>query len=210
MPERAQVPYPPYIQFLSLKWFGYGCALVTPKLRGADFIKALSTLLEAGLPKEILHTPSINAAVTYLETVFTEEQGLCGFGTQDTSVYHVLSRRAYLLIAPKVQADADDTSKAILSLHLLGRPVSCERMLNRFFGKDLHIHTYLGERNGSYSANCNALRAILACQNPEQHVDKIQHILSYLCEAWWKGHMSDKWVRLVVYLKFARRLADLI
>ena len=91
--------------------------------------------------------------------------------------------------------DADDTAKTVLTLNLLGRPTSSRSMLDHFFSSKTHrMATYVGERNASFSANCNALRAILSSRSLGQYQAEIEALVSFLCEAWWNGDAVDKWV----------------
>ena len=97
-------------------------------------------------------------------------------------------------IAPSIQADADDTAKTILTLNLLGRPVRAKRMTQNFKSKNGHLHTYLGERDPSFSANCNALRALLAAPDASEYMREMTSLLEFLCDSWWSGSSKDKWV----------------
>jgi hypothetical protein len=67
-------------------------------------------------------------------------------------------------------------------------------MISHFMSPKGHISTYLGERNLSPSANCNALFCILDAPDLERHVDAISGITRSLCDHWWKNKMIDKWV----------------
>lgn len=88
--------------------------------------------------------------------------------------------------------DADDTAKSISSLHLLGRPVtSLDPLIKTFKTKSL-FQTYHGERNGSFSANCNVLVALL--QAHDQHTKVICEVVEHLCTIWMSGSVKDKWV----------------
>lgn len=90
--------------------------------------------------------------------------------------------------------DADDTAKALLALRLLGRPANADLMISKFRTNDGHLQTYVGERNSSFSANCNVLIALLHMCEPDQYVTEISTITTFLCESWWKGTTKDKWV----------------
>ena len=92
-----------------------------------------------------------------------------------------------------MQADADDSAKATLSLNLLGRTVGVDSLLERFRSKDNHFCTYADERDASFSANCNVLRAILEAPNVDSYVGDIESVANFLCESWWKGAIRDKW-----------------
>lgn len=55
--------------------------------------------------------------------------------------------------------------------------------------------TYMGERNLSPSANCNALLCILDADNIELYLDVVGKITATLCDSWWSDTLCDKWVR---------------
>lgn len=93
-----------------------------------------------------------------------------------------------------MQADADDSAKAILTLNLLGRRVHAKSLAEHFRSKNGHFCTYLGERDASFSANCNVLRALLEVPDAQDHVAEMNSILYFLCESWWTGAIKDKWV----------------
>ena len=95
---------------------------------------------------------------------------------------------------PSILAVADDTTKAILTLFLLRRAINLGAMIEHFRSKQGHFQTYLGERNVSFSANCNILKAILADPGLPKYESDISSITSYLCDSWWKGAVKDKWV----------------
>ena len=103
---------------------------------------------------------------------------------------------------PLILADADDTAKAILTLFLLGRSTSLDPMIEHFRSKQGHFQTYLGERNVSFSANCNILKAILADPGLPKYESDISSITSYLCDSWWKGAVKDKWVSHHLFSRF--------
>lgn len=93
-----------------------------------------------------------------------------------------------------MQADADDSAKTILTLNLVGRRVHAKSLAEHFRSKKGHFCTYLGERDASFSANCNVLRALLEAPDIQDHVADIKGILEFLCESWWSGAIKDKWV----------------
>ena len=93
-----------------------------------------------------------------------------------------------------MQADADDSAKATLTLNLLGRGVDANPLAEHFRSKNGHFCTYPGERDVSFSANCNVLRALLEAPNIYDHQTDIQRVLEFLCESWWSGAIKDKWV----------------
>ncbi len=89
--------------------------------------------------------------------------------------------------------DADDTAKTILSLNLLGIPTSPKRMIEEFEAPD-HFRTYRYEQNGSFSANCNVLDALLHSNNPSDYISQIIKISRFLCHRFDSGNICDKWV----------------
>jgi hypothetical protein len=96
--------------------------------------------------------------------------------------------------APGVAPDADDTAKALLFLLQLNHPVDVKAMLSYFSSKGGHLVTYLGERNPSFSANCNVLMTLLHLKSPGSVATEICSITKFLCNSWWQGSFSDKWV----------------
>jgi hypothetical protein len=58
--------------------------------------------------------------------------------------------------APGCFPDADDTAKGIAALRILGTSASVNGLVQMFETAD-HFRTYPGERNPSFSANCNVL-----------------------------------------------------
>ncbi|MCJ1344331.1 hypothetical protein MMC31_002534, partial [Peltigera leucophlebia] len=102
----------------------------------------LSTLIHAGFPIKSLGEENVDKIACCLQEHLQMQQGLLGF-------------------CPSVLADAGDTAKAILTLYLLGRTTSLDAMIEHFRSKQGHFQTYLGERDVSFSANCNILKAIL-------------------------------------------------
>ena len=99
-----------------------------------------------------------------------------------------------IAIAPSMLADADDTAKTILALNLLGRKVAPDRMLSYFQSKNGHFQTYVGERNPSFSANCNVLMAILHAPGLSDYSSQIESISNFLCDTWFSNAVNDKWV----------------
>ncbi len=69
-----------------------------------------------------------------------------------------------------------------------------DRMIDQFKSKNGHIQTYPGERDASFSANCNVLMALLSSPDVELHEACISSIATFLCDSWWSGASSDKWV----------------
>ncbi len=90
-------------------------------------------------------------------------------------------------------ADVDDTAKAILTLSIMGRNMNPEKMIAEF-DTGVHFRTYRGERNPSFSANCNVLHALLHTEDLERYQSQILRAAEYVCEAWCAGNLKDKWV----------------
>ncbi|PVH96124.1 hypothetical protein DM02DRAFT_731392 [Periconia macrospinosa] len=89
--------------------------------------------------------------------------------------------------------DADDTAKAIHILNALGHPTSCSAMVSHFQSPKGHMSTYIGERNLSPSANCNALICILEAPDLDKNAETVNLIIRSLCDHWKEGDMVDKW-----------------
>ena len=70
-----------------------------------------------------------------------------------------------------------------------------EAMVHTFF-TPTHFRTYAGERNASFSANCNALLALLHCGDAARWGREIGVVVGFLCGEWWgsDGGVVDKWV----------------
>lgn len=100
-------------------------------------------------------------------------------------------------IAPGMLPDADDTAKTIITLSQLGIDTDPSQMVRHFRTKQEHFSTYPGERNASFSANCNVLQALLHSTNVENHTKEISGITAFLCDSWWAGATHDKWVSRV-------------
>ena len=101
-------------------------------------------------------------------------------------------------------ADADDTAKTIISLNTLGKQVRPDRLIE-VFENGGHFRTYPGERNPSFSANCNILSALLHSAEPDQYFRQIELALQFLCDLHSSGDMRDKWVSYIyVYILILR------
>lgn len=100
-----------------------------------------------------------------------------------------------LISAPYFEADVDDTAKTITSLNMLGRPAGPRRMIE-VFETDSHFRTYVGERDPSFTANCNALLALLHQPDVSFYSSQILKVAKFLCDYWWRtdGRIKDKWV----------------
>ena len=54
--------------------------------------------------------------------------------------------------------------------------------------------TYVGERDPSFSANCNVLMAFLHIYDVQEYIPYIISITTFLCDTWREGLIRDKWV----------------
>lgn len=96
------------------------------------------------------------------------------------------------MLAPSILEDADCTAKTILTLNLLGRPTTPDRMIDHYRAKGGYLETYVGERDSSISPNCNVLNALLHVPNVSKYSNQIFDIAKSLCDAWWDGTFQDK------------------
>ena len=134
----------------------------------------LSTLLVAGLPPTSLGLQHVTDLAEFLQGALENSDGTVGF-------------------APGLLADADDTSRSLLTLSLLGRAVDPRGMLAKF-DSGTYFRTYVGERNASFSANCNVLNTLVHLEAPSIYVAQITRAASFICDAWYAGTVRDKWV----------------
>lgn len=81
---------------------------------------------------------------------------------------------------------------------MLGRPASPKRMID-VFETETHLRTYAGERDPSFTANANALLALLGQSDAGSYSSQILKITTFLCNYWWNSddEIKDKWVRLI-------------
>ena len=96
--------------------------------------------------------------------------------------------------APGALPDADDTAKTIITLRQLGKDPDPSQMIKHFTTDQKHFSTYPGERDASFSANCNVLQALLHTASVQKHTRQIVRIATFLCDSWWTGATQDKWV----------------
>ncbi|KAE9970957.1 hypothetical protein BLS_004670 [Venturia inaequalis] len=135
----------------------------------------VSTLLEAGFSANNLGRVNLDFIAEKLQQNLDKAHGLIGF-------------------APSVGHDADDTSKALLTLQLLGKDASPQSLIAEYEGSH-HFRTYASERDPSLSANCNVLVALLHHSHPEQYLNQIEKCTRFICDEWYRfdGSISDKW-----------------
>ena len=133
----------------------------------------MSILLEAGYATDCFQVKDVQTISGFLESCLNNQQGVVGF-------------------APGFIADADDTARTILTLYGLGKVSDPSQMIREFEADD-HFRTYNGERNSSFSANCNVLIALLHSPDVSLYSAQISKAASYLCNNWDKGAIKDKW-----------------
>lgn len=71
------------------------------------------------------------------------------------------------------------------------------------FESEIHFKTYSLERDPSFSANANALLALLRQSDASRFSSQILKVAKFLCDYWWNSdnEISDKWVRIINTLK---------
>ncbi|KAI1454031.1 Copalyl diphosphate synthase [Annulohypoxylon moriforme] len=140
-----------------------------------EYTWIISTLLQGGFTASDLGCPELIKMTQILAQAFQNEKGVIGF-------------------APHVGADVDDTAKGILSLGMLGNVVAPDQMVEAFEAEN-HFRTYPSERDPSFSANCNALMALIHQPNTRPFAGQILKIVRFLCDTWWNtdDRIKDKW-----------------
>lgn len=103
---------------------------------------------------------------------------------------YILTQRT---LAPTALPDVDDTAKAIAALRYLDRPANPDALLHAF-ETESHFRTYQGERNPSFSSNCNVLISLLILEDPTAYVSQIVKAANFLCKQVINGDVIDKWV----------------
>ncbi|KAI0107056.1 terpene synthase family protein [Nemania sp. FL0031] len=145
-----------------------------------EFSWLLSTLFLSGFTVEELECSDLwGNLYKILSKAFEEGGGTIGF-------------------APNVVSDVDDTARGLLALATLRlskiEDADIEPMIKQFQVDD-HFRTYPFERGPSFTANCNALLAILHVRNPQRFSREIVKIVRFLSTHWWEcdGDIRDKW-----------------
>ena len=66
------------------------------------------------------------------------------------------------------------------------------------FECETHFKTYSLERDPSFSANTNALLALLRQPDVSRFSSQVLKTTKFLCDYWWNSdnEISDKWVRI--------------
>ncbi|KAI1470985.1 terpene synthase family protein [Daldinia caldariorum] len=160
-----------------------------------EFSWILSTLLRGGFTSSDLACPELNMVANVLVGAFHRMDGVIGF-------------------APCVGTDVDDTASGIFSLSMLqlDQNNGIERMIE-VFEVDAHFQTYPSERNPSFTANCNALMALLHHKDVARYSSQILKTVQFLCDYWWSADngIQDKWnlCRLYPCLLLVQTFSDL-
>ena len=110
-----------------------------------------------------------------------------------TRALSLLFARLTSLKAPQMISDADDTARAIMTLTLLGRTIDPTPMIEHFESPS-YFRTFEGERNPSFSANCNILSSLLLMTDPKTYFNQILKATVFLCDTWDCEVVQDKWV----------------
>ncbi|MCJ1333655.1 hypothetical protein MMC10_010355 [Thelotrema lepadinum] len=138
-----------------------------------------SALLDSGVKEDLLQDPDLASILEFLRDQFSTQPTGVGF-------------------APESMPDVDDTSKVLQVLAYSGHSPKARQLVERFFVGD-YFQTYPMERNGSISANCNALRALLVADDSAEFSDQTCKTISYLCDSWFQGALKDKWNLSTLY-----------
>lgn len=92
--------------------------------------------------------------------------------------------------------DSDDTAKSLVVLNRLGvHGISPDSLITEF-GKPDRFKTYSFERNPSFTANCNVLKALLQHVTPEKnYATQIEICVRFISQYWWNSWeaLQDKW-----------------
>jgi hypothetical protein len=89
--------------------------------------------------------------------------------------------------------DADDTAKGIVTLHILRKKTEVSELIRMFEAED-HFRTYHGERNPSFSANCNVLICLLLQEDADKYVPQIAKAINFVTTQAFQGQVDEKWV----------------
>ncbi|PVI03031.1 Ent-kaurene synthase, partial [Periconia macrospinosa] len=133
----------------------------------------VTTLLESGFSIEQLGKTEISIISCYIASAVEAAGGIVGFG-------------------PACLPDADDTAKALTALSKTNRDIDLGPMLAEFEKSDYFI-TYCGERNASFSANCNILLCLLQRDNVVVYAPEITKCAVFLQKLFEAGQVQDKW-----------------
>lgn len=126
----------------------------------------ITILLENGFTHKDLGTKTLESVAAFLQDCLQLESGVIGF-------------------APYVESDADNTSKAISALCLMGHTVSPQSLIIRYETRD-YFKTYTQDRNPSFRTNCHVLKALLdLLPGNTQQMPQIKTLVTFLCNCWW-------------------------
>ncbi|TLD19064.1 hypothetical protein PspLS_09766 [Pyricularia sp. CBS 133598] len=165
-----------YLRDVVARGPGSGCGGVPSAFPSTNFEYTwiLSTLIQAGFTADDLKSPELQKMASIISQSL-QDKGILGF-------------------SPGIEADVDDTAKALISLGSLGQKVSPDGMI-KAFERETHFQTYPNERDPSFSANCNALLALLCQTDLSSSSAQILKLVQFLSNAWWitDGPIKDKW-----------------
>jgi hypothetical protein len=135
--------------------------------------------------------------INVLTEGLTEGSGAIGYGMYiRVGLLTALGTQKLLIvsIAPHFEYDVDDTARSIYSLNMLGLHMSVDTMVKEF-ETSTHFKTYAGERDPSFSANCNALLALVHQKDVLSYSTQIHKATKFLCNHWWDADraVKDKW-----------------
>ncbi|PSN63320.1 Ent-kaurene synthase [Corynespora cassiicola Philippines] len=132
-----------------------------------------ATLIDAGFTPEQLGEFSLSKVREIISDNLTRQNGIVGF-------------------APYCLPDADDSSMAISVLGLLGEHVPLTSLCAQYETPS-HFLTYRGERNASFSANCNVLLCLLRRSDLRENTLRVVKCTQFLSQLWYEGKVKDKW-----------------
>ncbi|KAI0883796.1 uncharacterized protein GGS22DRAFT_180426 [Annulohypoxylon maeteangense] len=93
--------------------------------------------------------------------------------------------------------DADDTARGLKALYYLGQQDNNIEGLIRAFESSDNFITYPGERNPSFSANCNVLILLLVREDRAQHLAQIVKATRFLTNEVFRGVVNEKWISMI-------------
>ncbi|KAI1206322.1 uncharacterized protein F4807DRAFT_463811 [Annulohypoxylon truncatum] len=137
---------------------------------------AITTLAESGVEIDSIETCKVG---DFLQKAMSEQEGTLGF---DIGSF----------------PDADDTAKGIMTLRILGESPGFDGLIEMFEAEE-HFRTYHGERNPSFSANCNVLTCLLTAEDPTLYISQIAKITRFLTTQVYQDGVIDKWHRKELY-----------
>ncbi|KAK0631021.1 hypothetical protein B0T17DRAFT_637782 [Bombardia bombarda] len=137
----------------------------------------ITTLAEAKVP---ISKDLASSIADHLESGLKVQKGIIGF-------------------APGILPDADDTAKALATLLVLGKSNVNVDGLVHMFEAETHFITYPGERNASFSANCNVLVCLLMLQDSKPYLSQIVKATNFLVAHVFNGPVNEKWHKRELY-----------